>query len=88
MPTPSDNREERDEERATGALRSLQESTAPEAGRDPSGHHVETLFADQGACKRIVLSERDYARMLALLESPPEPTPALLAAARRYRVRT
>ncbi len=33
--------------------------------------------------ERIVLSERDTARVLALLENPPEPTPALLAAARR-----
>jgi uncharacterized protein (DUF1778 family) len=33
--------------------------------------------------ERIVLSERDTARVLKLLESPPKPTPALLAAARR-----
>ncbi len=33
--------------------------------------------------ERIVLSERDSARVLELLESPPKPTPALVAAARR-----
>jgi uncharacterized protein (DUF1778 family) len=33
---------------------------------------------------RIVLSERDADRVLALLENPPEPTPALIEAARRY----
>ncbi|MGQ0834092.1 MAG: type II toxin-antitoxin system TacA family antitoxin [Gammaproteobacteria bacterium] len=33
--------------------------------------------------ERIVLSKRDSARVLKLLESPPKPTPALLAAARR-----
>jgi len=33
--------------------------------------------------ERIVLSERDAARVLELLENPPKPTPALLAAARR-----
>jgi uncharacterized protein (DUF1778 family) len=33
--------------------------------------------------ERIVLSERDTERVLALLENPPKPTPALLAAARR-----
>ena len=33
--------------------------------------------------ERIVLSERDTARVLELLENPPTPTPALLAAARR-----
>jgi uncharacterized protein (DUF1778 family) len=32
---------------------------------------------------RIVLSERDTVRVLKLLENPPKPTPALLAAARR-----
>ena len=36
--------------------------------------------------ERIVLSQRDTERVLALLEKPPKPTPALLAAARR-RVR-
>jgi len=33
--------------------------------------------------ERIVLSERDSARVLKLLENPPKPTKALLAAARR-----
>jgi uncharacterized protein (DUF1778 family) len=33
--------------------------------------------------ERIVLSERDTERVLELLENPPEPTSALLAAARR-----
>ena len=36
--------------------------------------------------KRIVLSERDTIRILKLLENPPKPTAALVAAARR-RVR-
>jgi len=33
--------------------------------------------------ERISLSERDSVRVLDLLENPPAPTPALLAAARR-----
>jgi uncharacterized protein (DUF1778 family) len=33
--------------------------------------------------ERIVLSERDTARVLELLENPPKPTSALMAAARR-----
>jgi uncharacterized protein (DUF1778 family) len=33
--------------------------------------------------ERIRLSERDSARILKLLENPPKPTKALLAAARR-----
>ncbi len=35
--------------------------------------------------ERIVLSERDTSRILKLLENPPKPTAALLAAARRRR---
>ncbi|OYV75213.1 MAG: hypothetical protein B7Z66_13760 [Chromatiales bacterium 21-64-14] len=38
--------------------------------------------------ERIVLSERDTARVLELLENPPKPTPALVAAARRRVART
>jgi len=37
--------------------------------------------------ERIVLSERDSARVLALLDNPPKPTAALLAAARRRAAR-
>jgi len=37
---------------------------------------------------RIVLSERDSARVQKLLDDPPEPTPALVAAARRITSRT
>lgn len=35
--------------------------------------------------ERITLSERDSVRVLELLENPPAPTEALLAAARRLR---
>jgi uncharacterized protein (DUF1778 family) len=37
--------------------------------------------------ERIVLSERDTRRILKLLENPPKPTKALLAAARRRATR-
>ena len=37
--------------------------------------------------ERIHLSERDTARVLELLENPPKPTAALLAAARRRATR-
>ena len=37
--------------------------------------------------ERIALSRRDTERMLELLENPPEPTSALLAAARRRTAR-
>ncbi len=38
--------------------------------------------------ERIVLSERDTARVLELLENPPKPTAALLTAARAHREQT
>lgn len=38
--------------------------------------------------ERIVLSERDTARVLELLDNPPKPTAALLAAARAFREQT
>ncbi len=38
--------------------------------------------------ERIVLTERDTVRVLELLENPPKPTPALIAAARRRIART
>jgi uncharacterized protein (DUF1778 family) len=41
-----------------------------------------------GQAERIVLTERDSARVLELLENPPEPTPALMAATRRRIART
>ncbi len=41
-----------------------------------------------GRAETIVLSERDSAAVLELLDNPPEPTPALLAAARRAAARS
>lgn len=41
-------------------------------------HHNSRVRAE-----RIELSERDSLRVLELLENPPRPTPALMAAARR-----
>ena len=38
--------------------------------------------------ERIVLSQRDSQRVLALLENPPDPAPALMDAARRRSART
>jgi uncharacterized protein (DUF1778 family) len=37
--------------------------------------------------ERIVLSKRDTERVLRLLENPPMPTPGLMAAAKRRRLR-
>ena len=41
-----------------------------------------------GRAGTIVLSERDSAAVLELLDNPPKPTPALLAATRRRMVRS
>jgi len=38
--------------------------------------------------ERIALTARDTARVLALLDNPPKPAKALLAAARTYRAQT
>jgi uncharacterized protein (DUF1778 family) len=38
--------------------------------------------------ERIILSERDTNRVLELLENPPKPSVALMAAAQRRRART
>lgn len=35
--------------------------------------------------RRVELSDKDTVRVLELLDDPPEPTPALRAAARRFR---
>lgn len=34
---------------------------------------------------RLILSERDFARFLEVLDNPPPPTPNLVAAMRAYR---
>ena len=41
-----------------------------------------------GRSEQIILSERDPARVLELLENPPEPSAALLVASRRRAART
>ena len=46
-----------------------------------------TGLAGLGRQERIVLSDRDSVRVLALLDNPPKPGPALLAAARRHVAR-
>ena len=62
------------------------------AQNDRSPKYMEKALAaiHQGlaANERIVLSDRDTARVLELLENPPEPTPALIAAARGFHEQT
>ena len=56
---------------------------APPAERDVVDRDESVALSES-----IALSERDTARVLELLENPPEPTPALLAAVRRRAART
>jgi hypothetical protein len=51
-------------------------------GRQPAAHEV----VDRA--EHIVLTERDGVRVLELLQNPPKPAPALLAAARRRAARS
>ena len=41
-----------------------------------------------GRAERLEVSERDFMRVLELLENPPPPAPALIAAAKRRIART
>ena len=65
-----------DVEDAVSATANFIMRNAPPAARD---------VADRD--ESIALSERDTVRVLELLENPPEPTPALLAAVRRRATR-
>ena len=91
MPTTAAPREERIELRATREEKRLLTAAAAHERLDLTSFIMRNaLPAAQQAvdrAERIVLSERDSERVLALLENPPEPTPALLEAARRRSAR-
>ncbi len=80
-------RDDRIELRATKDEKRLLTAAAAYARLDVTSFIMQNILpkarevVDQA--ERIVLSERDTARVLELLEHAPEPTPALLAAARR-----
>ena len=50
----------------------------------PASALIKRVFEVDPICAAV---ERDSIRVLELLDSPPEPTPALMAAARRRRSR-
>jgi uncharacterized protein (DUF1778 family) len=87
MPTIRNARTDRIELRTTKAEKQLLAAAAAHERLDvtsfimrsvlPAARHV----VEQA--ERIVLTERDSARVLQLLEKPPKPTRALVAAARR-----
>ena len=84
-------RDERIEFRATKEEKRLLTAAAAYERLDTSSFIMRAVLpAAREAidrAERIVLSERDSAQVLDLLENPPEPTPALKAAARRRAAR-
>jgi len=66
----------------------LQVTVQIEERSDAVPDHATPDHATPDRAGRIVLSERDSARVQKLLDDPPEPTPALTAAARRFTAKT
>lgn len=91
MPGKATAREDRIELRATKEEKRLLAAAAAYERSDLTSFIMRNVLpAARDAvdrAERIVLSERDTLRVLELLENPPEPTPALLAAARRRAAR-
>lgn len=92
MPATAAPREERIELRATREEKRLLTAAAAHERLDLTSFIMRNaLPAARKAvdrAERIVLSERDSERVLALLENPPEPPPALMEAAQRRSART
>ena len=86
------NRTDRIELRATREEKRLLAAAAAHERLDVTGFILRSALPAArdvlDRAERIVLSERDSVRVLDLLENPPKPTPALLAAARRRAART
>ncbi len=90
MATGTATREDRIELRATKEEKRLLAAAAAYERLDVTSFIMRNVLPAArevvDRAERIVLSERDSARVLKLLDQPPKPTPALLAAARRRRV--
>lgn len=91
MSATSPTREDRIELRATREEKRLLATAAAYERLDVTSFIMRSVLPAArevvDRAERIVLSERDTVRVLELLENPPEPTPALLAAARRHVTR-
>ena len=92
MPATAASRGERIELRATSEEKRLRSAAAAHERLDLTSFIMRNALPAArevvDRAERIVLSERDSERVLALLENPPEPTPALMAAARRRSARS
>jgi uncharacterized protein (DUF1778 family) len=91
MATKTTSRDDRIELRATKQEKRLLTAAAAHERLDVTSFIMRNALPAAreviDRAERIVLSERDSARVLKLLENPPKPTVALLAAARRRHIR-
>ena len=89
LPRPATNRDDRLELRATREEKRILSAAAAYERLDVTSFIMRSVLPSAREVvdrnERIVLSERDTVRVLELLENPPEPTPALLEAARIHR---
>ena len=91
MPAIRGARDERIELRTTREEKQLLATAAAYERLDVTSYIMRNVLPAARAAvdraERIVLSERDSARVLELLENPPKPTAALMAAARHRAAR-
>jgi uncharacterized protein (DUF1778 family) len=91
MSEPNTSREDRIELRATKEEKRLLVAAAAYERLDVTSFIMRNVLPTArdvvDRTERIVLSARDSKRVLELLENPPKPTAALVAAARRRAVR-
>jgi uncharacterized protein (DUF1778 family) len=91
MPASSTAREDRIELRATKEEKRLLATAAAYERLDVTSFIMRNVLPTArevvDRAERIVLSARDTKRVLDLLEYPPKPTAALVAAARRRSVK-
>ena len=91
MSTTRAAREDRIELRATKEEKRLLARAAAHERLDVTGFIMRNVLPAAreivDRAERIVLGQRDTVRVLELLENPPKPTSALMAAARRRATR-
>ena len=92
MPATTAARDDRIELRATREEKRLLAAAAAYERLDVTSFIMRNVLPAArevvDRAERIVLTERDTLRVLELLEYPPKPTPALMAAARRRLARS